>query len=113
MKLRGFTDRLVYGRIESNDLPDELASKRLAVSGRSGPLAARACPRKSTYDFRRQGCQLGKSQSTPRAAEISQSEETTPAQTIPMQGYRSHGQHGQHERVRVRATLWLQARHSQ
>src|SRR5277367_307770 len=98
-ELRGFTDRLVYGRIERNDPPDELASKRLRI--RPLRTACRQRARKSTYDFRRQGCQL-QCQSTPRAAEISQSENNSstdnPNTDIARTG------NGQHKRLRVRAT---------
>src|SRR5271170_2374908 len=98
-KLRRFADRLVYGGIERNDPPDELASNRLRI--RPLRITCRQRARKSTYDFRRQGCHL-QSQSTSRAAEISQSENNSstdnPNADIARTG------NGQHKRLRVRAT---------
>src|SRR5271156_2022181 len=98
-KLRRFADRLVYGGIERNDAPDELASKRLRIR----PLwtTCRQRARKSPRDFRRQGCQL-QSQSTPRAAEISQSENNSSTDNPNADSARTVNR--QHECLRVRAT---------
>src|SRR5580700_8503137 len=98
-KLRRFADRLVYGGIERNDSPDELASNRLRI--RPLRTACRQRAREPTYDFRGQGCQL-QSQSTPRAAEISQSENNS--STDNPNADRARPVNGQHERLRVRAT---------
>src|SRR5271170_5540852 len=98
-KLRRFADRLVYGGIERNDPPDELASNRLRI--RPLRTACRQRARKSTYDFRGQGCQL-QSQSTPRAAEISQSENNS--STDNPDADRARPVNGQHESLRARTT---------
>src|SRR5271170_1863183 len=98
-KLRRFADRLVYGGIERNDPPDELASNRLRI--RPLRITCRQRARKSTYDFRRQGCHL-QSQSTSRAAEISQSENNSSTDNPNADIARTVN--GQHERLRARTT---------
>src|SRR5580692_8320937 len=98
-KLRRFADRLVYGGIERSDPADELASKRLRIRPLRTTYRQRA--RKSAYNFRRQGCQL-QSQSTPCAAEISQSENNS--RTDNPNADIARTRNGQHERLRVRAT---------
>src|ERR1700691_1534737 len=98
-KLRRFADRLVYGGIERNEPPDELASNRLRI--RPLRTACRQRARKSTYDFRGQGCQL-QSQSTPRAAKISQSENNS--STDNPNADRARPVNGQHESLRARTT---------
>src|SRR5277367_2009410 len=98
-KLRRFADRLVYGGIERNDSPDEIASNRLRI--RPLRTACRQCAREPTYDFRGQGCQL-QSQSTPRAAKISQSENNS--STDNPNADRARPVNGQHESLRARTT---------
>jgi hypothetical protein len=53
-KLRRFADRLVYGRIERNDPPDELASNRPRIRSLRPTFSQPAY--KSTRDFVHQGC---------------------------------------------------------